>query len=622
MNIKSQNGSILLATLSFVILLATAAASILELTMNSYKLTKRNELRVEARSVAESELENLYFRMFTLILADQPANLTPNDASITAIADTNALLDILPTTTNRLPFLPIHQTQGWRVMRSVSHDPNFDYFNGIIPQTSKYGKVTYLTARVIVQPNLNNFFRNEVAIKVGRRFFSSKSSIFQYGVFYQGDLELAPGGNIIINGAVAANGSIYAGAQSGFSLTFQGKVRYLMGGYFNQDSTNSTVLRKPGTLVSGGALVAPVFSISQTAQLEEQSAPENLVGGVDVTELTTRRPDLFPTENDVYRAAILPPPDPSNVNEYPTYDSALGDDPTINAQRMYTRSGLRVTIQTNGTVTVAKSDGTDVTANFAGIVVGTAPLYDKREGKDVVLTTIDMGALKTAIEAFYPNDPSPGHPLDFNGAIYFNVKGSNVSTPRAIRLSNAQTIFSRSGSGLTVTTNGGVYVQGNYNTLLSDGVTPNKVDPLAPTPVGIVPAMIMGDQVTVLSAGWNDANAGLAKSFRPATADITIQAGILTGNVSASSTVASGGVQSLVRYLEGWAGRNVTFFGSLGRLFESNVFTSPWGQPGPNDVYGTPASRTFTFDSLLRDTPPAGSPTTTNFDRGTFFVFN
>lgn len=648
MNIKSQNGSILLATLSFVILLAAAAASVLGLTMNSYRLTKRNEMRVEARSVAESELENLYYKMFSLILADQPANtlatsaLSPTLAAICDLPPGNpGQGDVVPTTI-RAPFLPAHQAKNWRVMRSISYDPNYDYFQGIIPETSKYGKVTYLTARIEVMPNLSTYFsnhdaaqwQNETAVKVGRRFYASKSSIFQYGVFYQGDLELAPGGNIIINGAVAANGSIYAGAQGAGSLTFQGKVRYLMGGYFNSDSTGSVVLRKPGTLISGGALAPPLFSVSEGSQVERQRSPENLLGGVDVTSLVTSRPDLFPTENDVYRAAILPPPDATNTNEYPTYDSALGDDPTINAQRMYTRAGIRVTIDTSGTVTFAKSDGTDITANLATGDVGgvTTPvitgapgtaMYDAREAKNVALTTINMAALKSAIETLYPTGTN-----DFNGSIYFNVKGSNTTTPRAIRLTNAQTVFSRSGNGMTVTTNGGVYVQGDYNTLASapdlahpSGI-PNKVDPLAANPVGVVPAMIMGDQVTALSAGWDDANASLDKTHRAATADITIQAGILTGNTSATASVASGGVQSLVRYLELWAGRNVTFFGSLGRLFESKTFVAAWNQPGLGDVYGTPASRTFTFDSLLRDSPPSGSPTTTNFDRGTFFVWN
>ncbi|MEO6875930.1 MAG: hypothetical protein ABI222_14015 [Opitutaceae bacterium] len=628
MKIKSQNGSILLSTLAFIILLATAAASILELTMTSYKLTMRNEMRVQAREVAESELENLYYQAFTQILADQPASLTPTLLGPTGLnlADASVTGSVLPTTL-QTPFLASHRTLGsiWRVKRSISYDPAYDYFQGVIPGTTKHGTVTYLTVRVEVAPPLGSYFSdhgdlanpvnfgNSVVVRVGRRFEATKSSIFQYGVFFQGDMELAPGGNIIINGDMAANGSIYAAAQGGGSLTLQGKVRYLSDGYFDKDSTGATVLRKPNTPIAG-SLVAPVFSVSQTSQLETLNEPENLVGGVDAQELSARRSDLFPTENDVYRAAILPPP--GQTDEYPS----VADDPTINAQRMYTRSGVRVTVNTDGTVVVTTPDGAHeaaLNAAIVGVVVGTAnsPLHDAREGVDVGVTTIDMVALKTALETAYPSN-------DFNGAIYFNLKSSSAATPKGIKLINGSVVYGLSGKGFTVTTNGGVYVQGDYNTKL-DGGLDNWVGtgPTDPLRVGINPAMIMGDQVTVLSQGWVDSNAIQDKYHRVATGDIIIQAGILTGNTPASSSVASGGVQSLVRYEEMWGGRSVSFFGSMGRLFDSKTFWHTWGQPGLGDVYGSPASRTFTFDPILRDHPPAGSPTTTSFLRGSFFVW-
>ena len=614
MNIKSQRGSILLGTLSFIIMLATAAASILTLTMNSYSLSMRNEMRVQARAVAESEMEHLYYQMFTLILADQPAASTPPNFS--GVATVSVAGDVFPDMASMMgPWLDSHVTQGWRVARSISYDPTYDSYTGMIPQTTKFGQVTYITVRVVVQPEVNNYFRDTVVVRVGRRFASVKSSIFQYGVFFQGDMELAPGGNILINGDIAANGSIYAAAQASGSLSLAKKVRYLSDGYFDMDSGGNVVLRKPGTPVGGGGLIAPTFLVSQASQLETMDSPENLVGGVDVTELSTRRSDLFPDENDVYRAIILPPPG-TETDEYP---STAIDDPTINAQRMYTRAGLRVTVDdTTNTVSFTKPDGTVVTTDYAGVVVGSAntAMADAREGVNVAVTTIDMAALKTAIEAAYTAGPS-----DFNGSIYFNLKASSASTPRGIKLINGSEIFSRAGKGLTVTTNGGVYIQGNYNTLT--GGNPNIENPGDPVADqrGHVPAMIMGDQVTVLSAGWDDANASLAKTSRVASGDIRIQAGILSGNTPASISVASGGVQNLVRYLEMWGGRSVVFFGSMGRLFDSKTFTGAWSQPGAGDVYGSPASRTFSFDQTLRNNPPAGSPTTTKFERGTFFTW-
>ena len=595
MKLKSQSGSILLSTLSFIILLAVAAASILELTMNSYKLTMRNEMRAQARSVAESELESVYFQWMTQIMAAIPAADTP--AILSPIAD----IGEVPTTIQPA-YLATHRNQGWVVRRAISYNSVYDYFDGVIPGTTKQGKVTYVTVRIEVLPNASSFFRNELAVRVGRRFASSNTSIFQYGVFYQGDLEMAPGNDVTITGDVAANGSIYMASSAGYHLTLNKQVRYLSGGYFNQDSLGNTVLRKPNTPV-GGALVPPVFGTSQATQLAVLNEPENLLGGVDASEMVIRRPDLFPTENDVYRAAILPPP--AATDEYPSYNSSLGDDPTINVSRMYTRAGLRITVNTDGTVVFTKSDGTIVSGSYTGVVVGAAnsAFYDQREGRNVGMTTIDMSALMTALQSNYIAGLN-----DFNGAIYINVRSSSASTPRGVKIINGANVYGRKGNGTTITTNGGMYVQGDFNTTsahLSDGSTN--------------PAMIMADQITALSAGWSDTNAGSPITSRVATGNININAGILTGNTAATTTVASGGAQNLVRYLENWNGKTVTVFGSLGRLFESTSFESPFQQPGL--VYGKPAARNFTFDQSLIKHPPSGSPTTTAFSRGSFFVW-
>ncbi len=594
MNIQSRRGSILLSTLSFIILLAVAAASILELTMNSYKLTMRNEMRVKARAVAESELESIYFQWVSLVMTGVPASQSP--AALSTVCD----VDPAPMTTPFTAFLAAHRTQGWVIHRGISYNSNYDYFDGIIPSTTKHGQVTYITVKIEVLPDPGSPFRNELAVRVGRRFATSNSTIFQYGVFYQGDLEMAPGNNVIIDGDVAANGSIYMAAGAGHTLTLDKQVRYLTGDYFNEDSLGNTVLRKPGTPV-GGALVAPIFGTSQATQLEVLTQPENLLGGVDASLEVSLHPTLFATENDVYRAAIVPPP--GQTDEYPN----IADDPTIAVQRMYNRAGLIVTVNTDNSVVITKPDGTDVTANYAGVISGVVnkPVYDQREGKNVLITTVDMGALTTALQN--PLNYVAG-PNDFNGLVYFNVKSSNTTTPRAIRMINATNVTGRKGNGMSVATNGGMYVQGNFNTAstpLADGSTN--------------PGMIMADQVTALSAGWNDNNAALPRTSRTASGPLAINAGILTGNTPATSTQFSGGAQNLLRYLENWNTIPVTITGSLGCLFQSKTFNSYWQQPG--NIYGAPSSRNFTFDAGLLSHPPAGSPQTTAFQRGSFFVW-
>ncbi len=615
MKLNSQTGGVLIATLSFLIILSVGAAAILGLTATSYRLSMRNEVRAQARAVADSEMEGLYYQFMTQILLATPPTNTP-----TALAGLN-LVDVAETpTTARDPFLAIYRSPnpGWTVKRSAFYNSALDRFFGIVPGTTKQGTVTSITVKIEVTPPPGNFFHDTVVVRLGRRFSTFNTPIFQYSVFYEGDLELAPGADMRIEGDISANGSIFMGSTPTGTLTLTQKVRYLPPGVFNEDGSGNTTYRKPGTPV-GASLTAPLFSTSQLSQVETLTESENLQGGVDSAELVTRRPDLFPTVNDVYRSIIAPPPGASNPNETPgSYNASLGDDPTISSQRIYNRAGLRVTVNTDNTVTVEKVDPvtqtvTDVSATYASAVsaIGTG-IRDMREGKDVAVTTIDVSVLKTVLTANYSN---------FNGVMYVNVKSNTPTNPGAVRLVNAETTPETAlNTGFSVATNGGLYIKGNYNTTpRADGT--------------INPAMIMGDAVTLLSYAWDDANAaapmdpgtGVRVGTAPLAADgthkLTIEAGILTGNVPAGAGTSSGGAQNLVRYLEDLRTNsiNVLMHGSVGRLFQSKDYTVGFQQPGT--VYMPPVKRDIKFNQAMLTQPPAGSPTTTSFSRGNFFMW-
>jgi hypothetical protein len=631
MKSQSQRGSVLITTLTFLTIIIVAVAGVFQLAMASYKLSQRNELRARARSVAESELEYLYYNFESLIVGGSSATNVPSLFS--GIADSGST-----PTSSRTPFAVLHQQQidGWVVRRSIEFEQTI---TGTIPGTTKTGTISYLTAKVEVDPGAGNSFANSVAVRVGRRFNNSTTSIFQYSIFFQGDLELAPSGITTITGDIAANGSIYMGASSGGTLTINNQVRTLAGYYFNTDSTGASTYRKPGTWnAATGTIVttdtttlnAPLFGTSQASQVETMSSPENLLGGLDADAIATARNDLFGAtdtpanlaiaENNVYRSLIAPPPASAAAAEYPvgTDLTNTSDDASLNALRAYTRAGMIVTVNADGTITYTESrsgvNTTATAASYAG-VVNTTTMYDQREGKTIAVTEIDVGALKTKLTAAFPLDVN-GQPT-FNGLLYVNLKNSTASAPAAVRLTNAATTPNvETGSGFSVATNGGLYVKGNYNT------TP-YTDPNTHVNSNN-PAMLMGDAVTVLSSAWDDANSAAAISSRKATSGTTtINSGILTGNVPSSSSVASGGAQNLVRFLEDWTDTSgnkgtVTFNGSLGRLFSSKYFTSAYQQPGT--IYTVP-NRNFTFNTALKTKRPPGSPTITAFSRGSFFVW-
>jgi hypothetical protein len=209
------------------------------------------------------------------------------------------------------------------------------------------------------------------------------------------------------------------------------------------------------------------------------------------------------------------------------------------------------------------------------------------------------------------------------------------------------------GKGFTVATNGGIYVRGNYNTTTTAGPLIDATDGSTNTAAAAVinPAALMADQITVLSADWNNpstqgnTDAAVNASHDPIdTKDLrtvtkntktTIAAGLLTGDTTAQNgySVYSGGGDNLVRFLEDWNYNNSTgaipdgatanFFGSFGRLFSSTVFTGQWQSPTGSTnmayVYNHPVQRLYSFNDTLKSKPPPCSPNITVYNRGNFF---
>ena len=664
----------LIIVMNFLIILTTVAVTVLELSRTSYRISMQNKMQTTARAVAEAEMEYLYFRFKSQVLAGTAAQGVPE--AFVPTTGLNLSDNSATPTTAFTPFLQAFSNEGWTIRRSLIVDRYLQ--NERLPGTTKEGSFTYLIARVSAIPPVSSpFYWAEPpspsnptgtvrTFSIGRRFTNSSAPIFQYSIFFQGDLEFNPGGAITttISGDVVANGSIYMGPQSGGTIMINGKVRYLSTGFFNTNAVGTVTYSNPNAPTPPITLVAPTWATSEDSQLETLEEPENLLGGIDVTVTAIARGnDLFgpeigrdnpavwtaaelaTAENNVYRSLIVPPPSAATVgtanSEYPLALVSTADDPVISVQRAYNKSALQISVadDASGTITFTKVDlltgtRTDVTNRFIDDITnfGTnaSPVYfkdvwDFREGKFVRVTEIDIGNLKSEID--YQRNLPPANPhnvdLKFNGLLYVNLLRASAATPAAIRLKNAtalpytSAVPATSGlGGFSVATNGGIYVVGSYNTATPvEGGLP--VFPKQNGTAGFVPAMLIADAITLLSTDWDDANAALGIGSRIAAAGtVSFNAGILTGNIPSTITASSGGAHNLVRYLEDWRGRNVNFFGSIGRLFRSTKFVAPFG--GVSTVYWNP-SRTFGFDQNILTYAPPGTPQTTSFSRGSFF---
>ena len=212
--------------------------------------------------------------------------------------------------------------------------------------------------------------------------------------------------------------------------------------------------------------------------------------------------------------------------------------------------------------------------------LATKTFYDQREEKNVTVVEVDVAKLQASPNAMAAlNNPPTGEDPH---VMYISTDNQSV------RLVNGSTLPD---GGLTIATNRPLYIKGDYNTA-------NK------------PAAVFGDATTILSNNWNDANSALAMSSRTAS-NTTVNAAIMTGNRNTAGSQYSGGVENLMRFLENWTGRTLTYAGSLVCLWESQYATGNWRYGDP--VYTAP-NRNWSYGIDMNHLPP-GTPCVRNINR-------
>ncbi len=260
----------------------------------------------------------------------------------------------------------------------------------------------------------------------------------------------------------------------------------------------------------------------------------------------------------------------------------------------------------------------------------TSGLYDYRQaaGKTndatgkINLLRIDMSKMRKWVEQSWSDSElgEGGHRPSFdpdwwNGGVYVQLPETlpEARTDRvvpadpawAVQLHSATTLPNRfvkdtqAAKGLTLATNGALYVQGTYNapggTTWDSGTYATEAD-------AEVPAALVADAITLLSDNWSNIDSGRDFATRRATGT-THSAALVTGNVPSNSGKYSGGIENFPRYLEDWETsprQTHTYRGSLIRLFRSESAKRAWGA---SNVYKVPA-RNWAFHTGYRTVAP------------------
>jgi hypothetical protein len=635
-------GSMLLAVILVITVLSILAGGILTYSYNNYRSCMRQNLLDQARLRAEGEMEFLFLRWKNQVLA----LTTPTDIAAT-LTTANVTVDWNNIKTSDVT--PIMSDGGsWTTSRAIR--VNGDAKNGSSSvsgstRVSQISSYTALTRVAITDPILGN-----INYQIGRRLTLSNTSLFQFSVFYQDRMEFSTGSPMTIKGDISSNANLYIGAQSGVALTLLNNV-FFVDSFNGQsalpdaiDPAIATTLTYTGT----SSLVNPIFNsdtVQLTAranQIKKLEEAENFLGGTNAAgALTTFGPTstggtgAYATTNDVYRSVIAPPPTNSS-------GAAIIEDPVVAANRMHEKAGIIIEVRKTTDTDYAtrpikiytkSAPAVDYAVTNPSLVASIissirSPVFDTRENTDVNMTTLNVGNLRIAL------DDTSGTPAAlrnaYNGIIYVKdsnpqsaASGSTAAVLNGLRITNGAQLPYREESGkprgFTVATDGGLYIQGNYNTVTQSGAPSNTAETAGN------PATLMGDAITLLSSNWDDTKASADVYSRNATST-TVYSALLSGNTPTNSggTVNSGGVQNLIRLMENWTGQDVSLIGSLGQLFTSKYFTGAIRATGSGtgkNLYLVPRARNLTFDTKLASSPPNGAPTTTRFERGDYFIW-
>ncbi|HSM16832.1 MAG TPA: hypothetical protein VK845_07530 [Gemmatimonadales bacterium] len=430
--------------------------------------------------------------------------------------------------------------------------------------------------------------------------------IFQFGVFYEKDLEITNGPPLDFEGWVHSNGNIYLSSSNAWYrevITTPNKVFHdrkdfhnILNGVFINDAVGTEV---PLDFDSRSHPTPAAFMTESHAKFDDRLKTDAY--GVDT--LRVPLPNGFPPAEIVAPRRVTDGAIERRAKFSWKADWAI----TINL------AGLNNPADNLCTVMASTRDGGEQVPS--GIDCDTIfrftwdAWFEGREKRYVDVLNIDLQQLFNWVGG-NPSRMTQILHVTFTGTGYDPKGDGNLPV---VRLVNGDQI----GNPFTFSTDYPLYVQGHYNR------------------TNWKPSALAGDAITMLSNAWNDAQhqcttynpaaltpATVCGGFvqRPAAAT-QVWAAVLAGHTPTPcdhelpgcpggyADFYGGGVENFPRFLENWSGVTLTYRGSLVSLHFSAKAAGTW-----NGTYYTPPTRDWRFETRFHDPAnlPPGTPVVGN----------
>lgn len=417
--------------------------------------------------------------------------------------------------------------------------------------------------------------------------------LIRYGVFYERDLEINPGAQMVFRGPVHCNADMYL-APDNSTLSFEDRLTAVGEMYRRRKDCTKNV----GTVTidnERGQAVGMTIDSTNSSWM--------------ITALRLWNGRVLSRSHGIQHLSppIAPLDDPHAIIERTISPTSAAYRAATEAEKFEKKSCLRVYVS-NRVVKAVDCLDNDVSAFFTNAVLtNSAGVLNAKDSKGQYLFRTN-GLFGVAVTNFYddrqncymrPVDVYVNQLTNFflqavstnytvsqgRGVIYisrWDPDGPSNGVQPCVRIRNARCLP----APLTIASDLPIYLEGDINTITSQ------------------PFMVAGDAVTLLSGNWQDAYSAMSLTSRVSSSSNTYNVVVMAGNSETQWGTYNGGLENVLRFLEDWDNKTVIYRGSIIDLWYSESVTNAWGSSG---VY-TPPDRDWGYDEMYRYKTPPGMP--------------